>query len=248
MLLSSRRISTHEEHLALKDIPSYFVTQFLNGPEGSRKENSVPSQHFLPPRRISLLPLSQTQWTACPPLVLIGSAAMTPAGPLPVLRLVDPPPSLMPSLIGKCAGDALSGSVAIHFPSLVRCLLSPGRGVRFDGISGLGKVGWFMPAEPRSDPQIILIENGGASQLCASEETVAVGERIYSSLLRMRESSLNPVSQQLAFLWHICLNTEGTELKSPRPISGAFAYPMYPFWHESSPLLLTSTDSSPVLT
>lgn len=49
MLLSFRRISTHEEHLALKDIPSYFVTQFPNGPEGSRKENFVPSQHFLPP-------------------------------------------------------------------------------------------------------------------------------------------------------------------------------------------------------
>lgn len=141
MLLSSRRISTHEEHLALKDIPSHFVTQFPNGPEGSRKENFVPSQHFLPPRRISLLPPSQTQWTACPPLALTCSAAMTAAGLLPVLRLVDPLPSLMPSLIGKCAGDALSGSVAVHFPSLVRGLFSPGRGVRFDGISGLGKVG-----------------------------------------------------------------------------------------------------------
>lgn len=105
-----------------------------------------------------------------------------------------------------------------------------------------------MPAKPRSDPQIILIENGGASQLCASGETVAVGERIYSSLLRMRESSLNPVSQQLAFLWHMCVNAEGTKLKSPRPISGVFVYPVYPFWHESSPLLLTSKDNSPVVT
>ena len=104
MLLSSRSISTHEEHLALKDIPSYFVTQFLNGPEGFRKENFVPSQHFLPPRRISLLPLSQTQWTACPALVLKCSTAMTPAGLLPVLRLVDTPPSLMPSLKASVPG------------------------------------------------------------------------------------------------------------------------------------------------
>ena len=49
MLPSSRWISTHEEHLALRDIPTYFVTQYPNGPEGSRKENFVPSQHCVPP-------------------------------------------------------------------------------------------------------------------------------------------------------------------------------------------------------
>ena len=69
MLPSSRWISTYEEHLALRDIPTYFVIQYPNGPEGSRREFSSFSALSATLMYFSALPLAHTMDCVSPSCV-----------------------------------------------------------------------------------------------------------------------------------------------------------------------------------